>query len=357
MEFKEIFKDLNVRMHRKQKKAFREYVANKASEMGYNTSLEKSILAKNVVVGDIDKAEYIFTAHYDTPPRMPKFIIKHMVIWSFVIAGLIGVASNIIPNVLLHFTNNIKLALEAFYGISLGSMAFSFYSIFHMFGFAGNANKSNFNDNTSGCYALLNLMKQYKELPKEKRDKIAFVFFDNEEKFLLGSFTHRSKNKKTYKNKTYINLDCVGLGKQMNLYHFGKKPKIVDEISRQLSQNSNFTPKAKRSGIFSMSDHFPLRKANHVCLLSVDVNNERSLYEQIHTTNDIKIDLANIKNIVYTIDNLPFIKSLKPKKYENLKVVKKENKIENINKTKQHESSISQPVANKIHNEDWELTM
>lgn len=216
-----------------------------------------------------------------------------------------------IPYFAFELTKSIYLLENITTALTIGITAIESYAFLHLMGLAGNANKTNFNDNTSGCYALLKMMQTYQNLPKNEKDRIAFVFFDNEEKFLLGSFTHVIKNKDIYKDKTYINFDCIALGKQMNLYYFGKKPQIVTQMEKNINENNHFKAKPQKSDLLSMSDHFALRKANHVCLLSVDTDNPKSLYGQIHCSNDKNIDYSNIDNVLKVIDNLPFIKAIK----------------------------------------------
>lgn len=59
-----------VRKSKVQKAQFRQYVLQKAREMGYAARMEenKAICTnRNIVVGDVDKAKVLVTAHYDTP--------------------------------------------------------------------------------------------------------------------------------------------------------------------------------------------------------------------------------------------------------------------------------------------------
>ena len=59
-----------VRKSKVQKAQFRQYVLQKAQEMGYAARMEenKAICTnRNIVVGDVDKAKVLVTAHYDTP--------------------------------------------------------------------------------------------------------------------------------------------------------------------------------------------------------------------------------------------------------------------------------------------------
>ena len=57
-----------IRKTKKQKQAFREDVQAYCERLGYAVTVEKgSMGARNVVIGDPEKAKYLVTAHYDTP--------------------------------------------------------------------------------------------------------------------------------------------------------------------------------------------------------------------------------------------------------------------------------------------------
>ncbi len=74
---KEIFEKYQVRKSKKQRTAFIEYVKGVASNLGYEAKIEKgSFGSRNIVVGDVDKAKVLYTAHYDTCAKMiiPNFI-------------------------------------------------------------------------------------------------------------------------------------------------------------------------------------------------------------------------------------------------------------------------------------------
>ena len=67
----------------------------------------------------------------------------------------------------------------------------------------------NCNDNTSGVVTLLELMATVDE---EDRDTICFIFFDNEEKGLIGSGAFRKQYASKVVDKVLVNFDCVGDG-------------------------------------------------------------------------------------------------------------------------------------------------
>ena len=62
---KEIFEKYQVRKSKKQRSAFIEYVKGVASNLGYEVKIEKgSFGSRNIVVGDVDKAKVLYTAHF-----------------------------------------------------------------------------------------------------------------------------------------------------------------------------------------------------------------------------------------------------------------------------------------------------
>ena len=81
---REIFEKYEVRKTKRQKKKFRKYIKALASEQGYMVKEEKGYLgARNVIIGDPDRAKVIYTAHYDTCPKLPSRILLHLKTFSF----------------------------------------------------------------------------------------------------------------------------------------------------------------------------------------------------------------------------------------------------------------------------------
>ena len=69
---KVIFEKYQVRKSKKQKTAFIDYVKQVAASYGYDLKVEKgSFGARNIVIGNADTAKVLYTAHYDTCPRLP----------------------------------------------------------------------------------------------------------------------------------------------------------------------------------------------------------------------------------------------------------------------------------------------
>ena len=308
---KEVLYEFGGRMHRGHKAEFRDFVCDVASLRGFEARVENNLIAQNVVIGNPEKAEVVVCAHYDTPPRMPSWFIHHQLasigIGSAVLVGGLGflvprwALANLPPDQVVTLLTGIEHGTKALTGALMA----------YMMGFLGGENKKNFDDNSSGVLTILNLLEHYKNFPQEAKDKIAFVLLDNEEKFLLGSFTYALRHKKQVKRQEFVNVDCVGVGKRMNIYHFngkkwrGKRPAIAEKLRDQMNANGAFNPRIRRSGLMSTSDHLAFGKSKGACcLLTVEEDDKQSLVKHIHSKKDTRLDQDNIADLVKTLSDV-----------------------------------------------------
>ena len=197
-----------VRKTGKQKRAFREMLMRELGAMGIEAREEKYkdlFGSVNVIAGDVEKAEMIFGAHYDTCPRMPfpNFITpKNPLVYYAYQIGIVLVLLLVsaIPAIPVGMNTTGREAYMVWYITYLALFALMM---------KGPANPTTMNDNTSGVVTLIELMAA---MPEEMRSRCAFVFFDNEEVGLQGSGAFRGKHKKAAKETVMVNLDCVGDG-------------------------------------------------------------------------------------------------------------------------------------------------
>lgn len=356
------------RLSRKNKKAFMKDMIEIAYQMGYKTTIECGTLAKNVVftcwenetekeqmewknrqqkkVDKIfelnnlkDKAknfpqnitkkinellseeyrevskdrneEFVIGAHYDTPPALFKSAVKHpyLVMGAAYCLALTGgiygancIAAKMLSPENFYFAN--QVIYDASICSNLGVQAY----VLGLFG-EKTSNTVNYLDNSSGVMAVLQLMYLYKDAPKDVKEKIKLVLFDNEEKLLLGSFSYAEKHKTALKNQSVINMDCIGEGKDILLLHgnwFKGAPKLASELYTVFKEKSKLNPFVKPSTMTTMSDHLSFLGAKEtLCLLSNDLDTY-SLGDYIHTKNDREINPAtfnSIVNSVYTVMN------------------------------------------------------
>ena len=203
----DILKVHPVRKTKVQKEVFRSDVQTYVKELGYSSYVEEGTFGvRNLIIGDPQTAQYLVTAHYDTPASigLPNILtpcnLLTYILWQFVmIGGLLTVAlAGVFVTDLL--TRNMVATLLVGYALYFGIL---FLMIF------GPANKSNVNDNSSGVITLLEIARS---MPAMHRNKVCFVLFDLEEAGLKGSASYRKSHKTETEKQVVLNLDCVGDG-------------------------------------------------------------------------------------------------------------------------------------------------
>lgn len=288
---KTVLREYQVRKTRKQKNAFTDYVSDYAKTLGYEIKVEKgSFGAKNILIGNLDTAKVVFTAHYDTCALMPlpNFITpKNIIIYllyQLLLTAVIFTLS-IVAGIVVALINpalSATATLICIYAL-LGLMMF------------GPANKHTANDNTSGVLTVLESMA---EIGESERGKVAFILFDFEEVGLLGSAGFAAKHKKQMKNKLLVNFDCVSDGKHL-LFVLNKKSKTYKPlIENACEKNDDFTIDIATKGVFYPSDqaNFPLG----VAVAALKKSKTGLLYmDRIHTK----------KDTVYQSENIAYLKS------------------------------------------------
>ena len=279
-----------IRKTKAQKAAFRQWFAEEARKLGYETMEEKASFSCNVIAGDPETAAVTYTAHYDTPPVMPvpNFITPKNVLVYLLYQMLI---------VLLFIIVTMGVGILAGWLTkepAIGALAamVAYFVLFGMLMF-GPANKNCANDNTSGVAAVMEIMSR---IPEEARGKAAFILFDNEEKGLLGSSGYASKHKEVRKNKLIINLDCVGDGEHML---FIAKKKIRKQPEWALLEQ---VMGAQQGRVLHMENEescvYPSDQANFKRGIAVCACNKMKVIgyyvDKIHTKKDTVCDQENM---------------------------------------------------------------
>ena len=203
-----VLSEYQVRKSGRQKRRFAGFVQEQCERLGLPFSVEDKkglIRNRNIVVGDVNKARIILTAHYDTCAWMPipnfctpKNIFIFM-LYQLILLGLFWVIS-------IGITGLFTLFISGVFFKTIANFVFLLLLLQIVFGFP---NKHTANDNTSGVATLLCLMQT---ISTADRDKVAFVFFDNEEVGLVGSSAFKKRHRKEIADKLLINFDCVSDG-------------------------------------------------------------------------------------------------------------------------------------------------
>ncbi len=275
-----------IRKSRKQKTQFIELLSQYMPVKLHTGGLLKS---RNLIVGDVEKADVVFTAHYDTCAVMPfpNFITPKNMLFYIVYSVLICVpvfAVMAVSNTLLNFVTN---DFWLHYVLSLVVFSGFFYLLM-----AGPANKHTANDNTSGVITLCEI---YSKLTEQQKQKVALVFFDFEELGLVGSSLFKKEYKKTMENKMLINFDCVSDGDNI-LFSVSKaaQKKYMEKVGTAFAAEDKTIMVEKGEKVFYPSDQVHFKY--NVAVAALKHKKIIGYYmDRIHTPKDTVFDERNIR--------------------------------------------------------------
>lgn len=290
-----MLKNYQVRKSSAQKSEFRTWISDVLRARGFEVNVESGgslIKSSNVITGDPENAKVVFTAHYDTcavlpfpnfitPQNLPLYLIYQILI--IVPMFILAVGAEVLL-LLLWDDTPMWLALLVVYFV-LG------FCIWWMM--AGPANKHTMNDNTSGVATLMEIALS---LAGEECGNVAFIFFDNEEKGLLGSSLFKKMHGAKMKDTLVINFDCVSDGDYIQFYP-NKAVKKNNALLNLLDQ-SFVSDKDKYTEIVKGFGFYPSDQKAFVNGVGVAAMHKGPLgywLGRIHTGRDTIFDAQNIE--------------------------------------------------------------
>jgi Predicted aminopeptidases len=292
----EIFESHPTRFTKKEKAALRSTLREKFIRLGYSEEEITEIDASgtNLLVGN-PRAEYMFTAHYDTPGRTG-WMLKTASLWGQTGANIFLILVMLLLGGAVPFAcaylfpevtpDSIVWIGEGALLILLGVMLLCMIV----------KNKNNRNDNTSGVLSLL-AMAEKVAADEDMRKKCCFVFFDNEEWGLLGSggFAKHCRKQGIDLSKTkVVNFDCVGYGDILT-FASTKKTEIIGSLAAAFEEKGQ-KPVKKRSAMIFLSDHANFKNSVMVCYTKKSLMGLLYL-PLIHTGKDTVCDIDQINRL------------------------------------------------------------
>lgn len=290
-----ILNEFQIRKSKKQKEDFRAWLCGELEKAGYSPRVEEEkglVKSHNVVVGDPERADVLLTAHYDTCAVLPfpNFITPRnflfYLVYQLLICAVIFALAIAVEFAVLLLWNDVPMwaALGAVY-LVLG------FCIWWMLD--GKANKHTVNDNTSG---VLTLVETALALPAEQRDKVCFVFFDNEEKGLFGSSAFAKRHKAVKQETLVLNFDCVSDGDHIHLFPakaLKKDAAALERLEDAFRGQGAKTVEVVRGFGFYPSDQAQFKKGVGVCALKKKPVLGYYM-DRIHTGRDTVLEEDNI---------------------------------------------------------------
>ena len=266
----ELIERYEVRKTKKQKSMFRAWLCLTLEAAGCRPVVESKGMSHNVVVGDPDRAKILFTAHYDTQAVLPipNFITPRNLGWYLLYQLVLAV-----PMLLLVLAAEVGTlaATDWLWGepspLAGALAAYAMLIVLIWLMLAGPANQHTRNDNTSGVVTLLEIILA---MPAEDREKVCFVFFDNEEKGMLGSSAFAKAHKKVKQEALVINFDCVGDGTSIQFFPskaLKQDAAALARLERAFLPQGGKTAEVVRGFGFYPSDNAVFRWSAGVCAL------------------------------------------------------------------------------------------
>lgn len=287
----EIFRRFQVRKTAAQKTAFIAFMQERFPDLRVEEG-GRLPRCRNLIIGDVDRAEILLSAHYDTcaklpfpnficPQNLPLYILYNLLICIpfFLLAALLNFGLFFISeSFILHMAVSLIVILGLIYWVFIG----------------GRANPSTANDNTSG---VLTLCELYAALSPEQRAKTAFIFFDHEETGLFGSALFKKLHPQAARTKLLINFDCVSDGEHMLIVQSrAAKKRCGDAFAEAFTDGMGKTAHHGGSGTLYPSDQMNFRLG--VAVAAMHKAPLVGLWlSRIHTKRDTVLDETNLQYI------------------------------------------------------------
>lgn len=282
--------EMQVRKSSREKREFRAWLSGELKRLGWTVTEEHGFFAgHNVIAGDPEKAEVLFTAHYDTqavlpvpnfitPRNLPIYIFYQLLLCLPLLLAVFAVGVG---------TAVLDAPLEAALVLSYAVCFFFLWWLFF-----GKANRHTANDNTSGVVTLLEIAAA---LRLEDRDKVCLVFFDNEERGMLGSSHFAGKRKAVRQNALVLNFDCVSDGDFIQFFPtkaLKRDANALQELETAFTGWGDKQVEVVRGAGFYPSDNACFNRAYGVCALK---KGRFGYYmDRIHTNRDTVFQEENI---------------------------------------------------------------
>ena len=285
----DVLEQFPVRKSKQQKQTFRDAVQSWCEGLGYAVNIESGRSgSRNVVIGDPKSADYLVTAHYDTPARLlfPNFAApcnRFISIGKLILTILIFSGLGCLGGYLMGT------------GVVIpGALIYSIPFLYIPLVLRGPANQHNANDNTSGVVTLLEIART---IPENQRHKVCFVLFDLEEAGLIGSGSYRKSHKEETDRQIVLNLDCVGDGDEILMIptkNFRKDLQKLSVLYPLIGRYGEKTIDVREKGFASYASdqkHFPYG----VGIAALHRKKGIGLYlSRIHTSKDTVLEITNV---------------------------------------------------------------
>ena len=313
---KEFLDEFAVRKSRKQKTTFIQRLCSEAANIGYVNNIDQTKSgARNVIVGNFNDSSVVFVTHYDTPSRscFPHVVCPKMP-WISAVLKILSVLAVFLP------TFGILVGLKAL--LSAVGLAENLSLLFAVVAsvisyvvllllFVGGVAKKNNANVSSGVLALLEIMRQ---MPKELRSEVSFVFFDEHENGGMGASDFEKENRNVLVKKLVVGIDSVGLGKDFVVTVSPNAEPYLKNVEDAFGPYNQIRTTVLHGGKHFYSDHSKFK--NSIGVSSFKKTDGGLLYRsESYSESDTECNEENINYLAISAVNIA--KTVKNRTVEN----------------------------------------
>ncbi len=274
------------RFRRRHKEQFLQFLEGELGRLGFPTQRTegRNLLRCINLESSNDDVDLVLLAHYDTPTILPP-----------VFEPLVRLTGHTRQLLMLAVFFAILTLFSIFEDVSWVPVVESVFWLSFLTLLI--PNPRNLNDNTSGVLGLLFLAEKISR-DEKLRERVKFVFLDNEENGLLGAGLMRDRWRRRgfrFDRLPILSLDCIGRGQIPVVVRNGKAPAWGERLLQHLRTDE---PEARYldMAFLPINDNFVFRREGALVVTMMNPSWLPGGYyiDNIHTPLDNDFDPAKI---------------------------------------------------------------
>ncbi|MEG0034784.1 MAG: hypothetical protein RSE56_03160 [Bacilli bacterium] len=283
---------LGKRYTKKQKALFLEEVSSKVKENGYSVEIQtkktKFQLTNNLIIGDLDNAEKVIVAAYDTPSKIYLPNYNYYPFYSkknveqdnlnFIVQIFFGFISIVISYFFLKDFNEYTIVLKL-----LSLLCSSFILVNMYFVLKGKPNQLNYNRNSVSIAILMSVLEELKD-----SKNIAFVLLDQN----VNSFNGLRLLAEKITNQTLIVLDSLATGSIVVCAHKNNIDcsSIIHNASNLEIFDKSYTPDKCKTNALSICNKI-------VYLASGEMLDKQFVVKNTRSRKDYHVNIERVEKV------------------------------------------------------------
>jgi hypothetical protein len=294
---------LGRRYTKKQKTYFVSEISETYPELGFSVNSEerkKCMSGGNIIAGDINKADTVFAAAYDTPVKsiLPGYKYYPFHIEKNLKQERLNLVAQLLSSMVFALAAYVCLR-EFYYREGSYKAVFLFLTVLFIFGmwiiFMAKPNIVNFNRNSASLAVMAKIARGCKGNPK-----VAFVFMDKE----VSSFDGLRELQKDYaiSGKTLIVLDSIAYGEKLIVAHREEGREQAKQML-QLAEHHHLDAMDREYNWDKAQKNVLAFAENMLYIVSGTIENKEFVVKSTKSKKDMQVDIPRLDAIAQVCIN------------------------------------------------------